>query len=163
MTRLVDENGAPRYLIVEFSKTEAEQPAQDCTVQAAAQGEKNKRLARCLQNEGADKGADFGAARGDGAGLWQNGRTPQRIAAGFRAERAVSGVFGRGGVAVDGAAGVRPDRQPRLSGRNKRTGAHAMLVFLAVNGIEMEYAQEELIAIILLMASDRADCGALAQ
>ena len=38
-----------------------------------------------------------------------------------------------------------------------------MLVFLAVNGIEMEYAQEELIAIILRMASDRADCGALAQ
>ena len=38
-----------------------------------------------------------------------------------------------------------------------------MLVFLAVNGSEMEYAQEELIAIILLMASDRADCGALAQ
>ena len=57
--RLVDENSAPRYLIVEFSKTEAEQPAQDCAVQAAAQGE----------NEGADKGADFGAARGDGAGL----------------------------------------------------------------------------------------------
>ncbi|MFQ7754424.1 MAG: hypothetical protein ACLRH1_10860 [Acutalibacteraceae bacterium] len=38
-----------------------------------------------------------------------------------------------------------------------------MLVFLAVNRIEMEYAQEELIAIILLMASDRADCGAPAQ
>ena len=31
-----------------------------------------------------------------------------------------------------------------------------MLVFFAVNRIEMEYAQEELIAIILLMASDRA-------
>ena len=120
-----------------------------------------------MQNEGADKDADFGAARSDGAGLWRNGRAPQRIAAGFRAERAVSGVFGRGGVSVDplkgGAAGVRPDRQPRLSGRNKRTGVHAMLVFFAVNRIEMEYAQEELIAIILLMASDRADCGAPAQ
>ena len=93
MTRLVDENGAPRYLIVEFSKTEAEQPAQDCTVQAAAQGEKTKGLRDACKMKGLTKA----------------------------------------------------------------------LVFLAVNGIEMEYAQEELIAIILLMASDRADCGALAQ
>lgn len=46
---------------------------------------------------------------------------------------------------------------------NKRTGAHAMLVFLAVNGIEMAYAQEELIEIILRVASGRADCSALAQ
>lgn len=55
MTRLVDENGAPRYLIVEFSKTEAEQPAQDCTVQAAAQGEKTKGLRDACKMKGLTK------------------------------------------------------------------------------------------------------------
>lgn len=53
--RLVDENGAPRYLIVEFSKTEAEQPAQDCTVQAAAQGEKTKGLRDACKMKGLTK------------------------------------------------------------------------------------------------------------
>ena len=32
---------------------------------------------------------------------------------------------------------------------NKRIGAHVMLVFLAINGIELDYTQEELIDIIL--------------
>ncbi len=31
---------------------------------------------------------------------------------------------------------------------NKRIGAHVMLVFLAINGIELDYTQEELIDII---------------
>ena len=35
---------------------------------------------------------------------------------------------------------------------NKRTGAHAMLVFLSVNGIELEYDQQELIDAILAVA-----------
>ena len=39
---------------------------------------------------------------------------------------------------------------------NKRIGAHAMLVFLAVNGIELNYTQEELIDIILAVASSHA-------
>ena len=46
MTRLVDENGAPRYLIVEFSKTEAEQPAQ---------GEKTKGLRDACKMKGLTK------------------------------------------------------------------------------------------------------------
>ena len=33
---------------------------------------------------------------------------------------------------------------------NKRIGAHAMLVFLAVNGIELSYEQQELIDVIFL-------------
>ena len=35
---------------------------------------------------------------------------------------------------------------------NKRIGAHAMLVFLALNGIRLEYTQEELSTIILAVA-----------
>ena len=36
---------------------------------------------------------------------------------------------------------------------NKRTGAHAMLVFLALNDIELNYSQEELTDIFLNVAS----------
>lgn len=36
---------------------------------------------------------------------------------------------------------------------NKRIGAHIMLVFLALNGIELSYTQEELSAVILDVAS----------
>lgn len=38
---------------------------------------------------------------------------------------------------------------------NKRIGAHAMLVFLALNGIELEYTQEELSDMILGVAADK--------
>lgn len=36
---------------------------------------------------------------------------------------------------------------------NKRIGTHAMLVFLALNGIELEYTQKELSDIILQIAA----------
>ena len=36
---------------------------------------------------------------------------------------------------------------------NKRIGTHAMLVFLAINGIELEYQDTELIILILSVAS----------
>ena len=36
---------------------------------------------------------------------------------------------------------------------NKRIGAHAMLVFLALNGVDVTYTQKELSAIILQIAS----------
>lgn len=38
---------------------------------------------------------------------------------------------------------------------NRRIGAHAMLVFLALNGIELEYEQSELSDMILSVASDK--------
>ena len=44
---------------------------------------------------------------------------------------------------------------------NKRIGAHAMLVFLALNGIELEYTQEELSEIILNVAAGACDFGDL--
>ena len=44
---------------------------------------------------------------------------------------------------------------------NKRIGAHAMLVFLALNGIELEYTQRELADIILQVAAGRTDYDAL--
>ena len=39
---------------------------------------------------------------------------------------------------------------------NKRIGTHAMLVFLALNGYELEYSQQELYTIILDVASGNA-------
>lgn len=39
---------------------------------------------------------------------------------------------------------------------NKRIGAHAMLVFLALNGIELEYTQNDLSDIILSIAASKA-------
>lgn len=36
---------------------------------------------------------------------------------------------------------------------NKRIGAHAMLVFLSLNGIELEYTQEELSDMVLNVAA----------
>lgn len=41
---------------------------------------------------------------------------------------------------------------PFLDG-NKRIGAHAMLVFLALNGVELSHSQEELSDIILAVAA----------
>ena len=38
---------------------------------------------------------------------------------------------------------------------NKRLGCHVMLVFLALNGYEMKYAQKELSDLILDVAADR--------
>lgn len=51
---------------------------------------------------------------------------------------------------------------PFLDG-NKRIGAHTMLVFLALNGIELEYTQQELIDLILSVAASKADAEALLQ
>ena len=44
---------------------------------------------------------------------------------------------------------------------NKRTGTHTMLVFLALNGIELEYTQEELEDIILKTAAGEVQTAAL--
>ena len=40
---------------------------------------------------------------------------------------------------------------------NKRIGAHAMLVFLLINGVEIEYSQEELINLFLGIANGEKD------
>ena len=44
---------------------------------------------------------------------------------------------------------------------NKRIGAHVMLVFLALNGIELDYKQEDLIDIILEVACGQANAQGL--
>ena len=46
---------------------------------------------------------------------------------------------------------------------NKRIGAHAMLVFLALNGRELEYTQKELADIILEIAAGSKECDNLLQ
>ena len=40
---------------------------------------------------------------------------------------------------------------------NKRIGAHAMLVFMEINGYELEYSQKELIDLILSIAAGKKD------
>jgi death-on-curing protein len=44
---------------------------------------------------------------------------------------------------------------------NKRIGAHAMLVSLAINGIELDYTQEELYSAILEVTSGNISFGEL--
>ena len=44
---------------------------------------------------------------------------------------------------------------------NKRNGAHAMLVFLALNDIQLDFTQEELIQIFLDPASSNSDYNTL--
>lgn len=44
---------------------------------------------------------------------------------------------------------------------NKRIGTHAMLVFLALNGIELSYTQKELYETILDIAADKLDYDGL--
>lgn len=46
---------------------------------------------------------------------------------------------------------------------NKRIGAHTMLVFLEVNGVELFYSQEELIELFLKIAADQAAYADLLQ
>lgn len=46
---------------------------------------------------------------------------------------------------------------------NKRIGAHVMLVFLALNGIELSYTQQELIDIIYAVAASQANAADLLQ
>lgn len=44
---------------------------------------------------------------------------------------------------------------------NKRIGTHKMLVFLALNGIEIDYTQKELYQIILDLASGKLELDSL--
>lgn len=46
------------------------------------------------------------------------------------------------------------NNHPFIDG-NKRIGAHVMLVFLALNGIELEYTQDDLSSTILKLASNK--------
>ena len=46
---------------------------------------------------------------------------------------------------------------------NKRIGAHAMLVFLALNGIELQHSQTELSDVLLQLAAGEIEADALLQ
>lgn len=51
---------------------------------------------------------------------------------------------------------------PFLDG-NKRIGAHILLVFLALNGVELDYSQQQLADVILSVAASRASAEDLLQ
>ena len=44
---------------------------------------------------------------------------------------------------------------------NKRIGAHVMLIFLELNGVEIEYTQKELYTTVLAVADGSLDCDEL--
>ena len=44
---------------------------------------------------------------------------------------------------------------------NKRIGVHAMLVFLAINGVELSYTQEELISLGFSLAAGKQSCASV--
>lgn len=46
---------------------------------------------------------------------------------------------------------------------NKRTGVHCMLVFLALNGIELDYTQDELSDVVISVAAGALDLDGLLQ
>lgn len=46
---------------------------------------------------------------------------------------------------------------------NKRIGAHAMLVFMEINGYDLEYSQKELIDLILGVAAGKKNCADILQ
>ena len=46
---------------------------------------------------------------------------------------------------------------------NKRIGTHAMLVFLALNGVELDYTQEELSNMVLAVASGELSFDSMAK
>ena len=50
---------------------------------------------------------------------------------------------------------VNLDKYCEGRSRNKRIGTHAMLVFLALNGIELQYTQKDLYEIILDIAASK--------
>jgi len=44
---------------------------------------------------------------------------------------------------------------------NKRIGAHVMLIFLELNGVEIEYTQKDLYETVLAVADGSLDCNEL--
>ncbi len=54
------------------------------------------------------------------------------------------------------------EKHPFVDG-NKRIGAHTILVFLALNGIELTYTQKELSDMFLSIAAGKAGCEELLQ
>lgn len=48
-----------------------------------------------------------------------------------------------------------------FSDGNKRIGAHAMLVFLSLNDVKLRYSQDELINLIMSVASGNADTSSI--
>ena len=112
---------------------------------------------RCLQSEKADKRTDnYAPQRADS----QNRRSRRLIDEGLL-DSALNAPFQGFGdtdnfsvhTAKRSETGLRLICNHAFVDGNKRIGAHAMLVFLSINGIELEYTQRELSDMVLNMAS----------
>ena len=71
-------------------------------------------------------------------------------------QQLVEQTGGSDGIRDDGLCFGLVKNHPFVDG-NKRIGAHAMLVFLAVNGVELTYTQTELSDIILQVAASEKE------
>lgn len=89
---------------------------------------------------------------GGSPGLRDNGLLQSALAAPFQSFEGLDAFPSLQQKAARLAYGLVKNH-PFVDG-NKRIGAHAMLVFLALNGIELDYEQEELSALILAVAAN---------
>ena len=88
---------------------------------------------------------------GGSHGLRDEGLLESALAAPFQSFRGVDAYPSLQQKAARLAYGLTCNH-PFVDG-NKRIGAHAMLVFLALNGIELSYTQDELVLLFILVAS----------
>ena len=146
VARLVDENGAavilknntPRYVLIEFSQLER----------------LTKRQILLLHEQLLQ---EFGGT----PGVRDEGLLDSALAAPFQTFDGQSLYPSVQAKAAQLGFGLVCNH-PFVDG-NKRIGTHVMLVFLALNGIDLSYTQQELIDMIFAVASSQASAADLLQ
>ena len=167
VARLVDQygsavilkNNSPRYLILEFNQADEQLAAPTDDVLAVSKKiiARNKMVYMSLQNENFTKEQilllhsqlieNFGGSSDirDEALLDSAINTPFQT---YDGEELYPTLLDKASRLCFGLV----KNHPFVDG-NKRIGTHAMLVFLAINGIDLEYSDIELIELILSVAS----------
>ncbi|MDR6939669.1 type II toxin-antitoxin system death-on-curing family toxin [Arcanobacterium hippocoleae] len=119
-----------------------------------------------MQNESSYKGRRSRAAQSFNLVFWRKCST-ERFYAARRSHKCAISNFRRCGfisTLIEKAACLGYSlsaNHPFVDG-NKRIGAHAMLVFLSVNGVELSYRDEELVKLYLDIASGKESQQSLA-
>ena len=150
VARLVDERGAavilknnsPKYVVLEYDQYEATQMAAEDEVLKASK--QLMEMILLLHRQLIDR---FGGTDG----VRDMGLLESALAAPFATFGGTYLYHTLQQMAAQLGYGIIKNHP--FSDGNKRTGAHAMLVFLAVNGIELRYTQQELIDTILAVAA----------
>jgi len=163
-TAVILKNNVPRYLIIDFSQAESAQAAEDEDVMEISKRliQKNRgacQVKRLSKRQVVMLHEQLIRETGGTAGIRDDGLLESALEAPFQ-------EFG--GVSVYPSVQQKAARlgfglvknHPFVDG-NKRIGAHAMLVFLELNGIELNHTSEELSEIILKLAAGDADLQSL--